>query len=281
MSNRFKDLVTDKKDKKDKETNDKHKEKTNMFKSGSNNRFNVLNEKEEKPIKTKEIKEKKENRFQSLLDENEDEEERIYDNKPIKQEIQKLVLEREVVREKVVREVVVEANLFPELIEPSNIITSNATIKASSVWGASFKDKLLIVDPELPVVKKVNKPVEKQVVELTDAQKEMREKRKQNKEATVVMCKIVSKMNANTERQRRFYDSVYGNGAYDLAYDRIVDKYELIYGKDSWYEDHHRWTNIDIYDSTNDSDEYDNDNDNYDYNINETMDNDNNRYKWF
>lgn len=269
MSNRFKDLVTDKKDKKNKETNDKHKEKTNMFKSGSNSRFNILNEKEEKPIK---LKEKKENRFQSLLDENEDDEEKIYDNKPIKQEIQKLVLER---REEVVR-VVVEENLFPELND-----TSNATIKAASVWGSSFKDKLLIVDTELPVVKKVNKPVEKQVVELTETQKEMREKRKQNKEATVVMCKIVSKMNANTERQRRFYDSVYGNGAYDLAYDRIVDKYELIYGKDSWYEDHHRWTNIDIYDSTNDSDDYDNDNDNYDYNINETMDNDNNRYKWF
>jgi hypothetical protein len=284
MSNRFKDLVTNKKEKATTNTsvNDKssNKEKTNMFKSSSNNRFNVLNEKEDKPIKPIE---KKENRFQSLLDENEAEEERIYDNKPIKQEKYDKQDKYDTYNNYdnyQSKNIEIEDNLFPDLIEPNGNGNSKINTTSASVWGSSFKDKLLIVDPELPVTKKV-KQVEKPVVELTEAQKEMREKRKQNKEATVIMCKIISKMNANTERQRRFYDSVYGNGSYDLAYDRIVDKYELLYGKDSWYEDHHRWVNIDIYDSTNDSDDNDTNNDNYDYNVNETMDNDNNRYKWF
>ena len=90
------------------------------------------------------------------------------------------------------------------------------------------------------------------------------------------MSKIITQMVANGERQKRFYDSIYGAGAYDANYERIIDKYEVIYGKDSWFADGEEYHYINDYDI--DSDEQYN-SDEYDY-TNETINDANNRYKW-
>ena len=258
MSNRFKSLALN--DNKNDKTNNKKKDNVpsqNVFK----NRFNILNEESEKKETKKEVKETKNTRFDSLLVDEE------IVQKPIKEPISyKNVIVREpvnIIINKVVEEEKQEPIIFESLIK-TNITTSKpATI-------LNFKDKLLTEEQIIkPVIEQIVKPVI-----VTD--NEYKKAKRERKAITNVMCKIVTDMVANGERQRRFYDSIYGQGAYDYEYEKIIDKYEVLYGKDSWFdgEEGECWLDV-IYES----DENNVSSDEYEY-TNGTIDNDNNRYKW-
>lgn len=270
MSNRFKSLASDSKEKDKKKV--ENKEKDNIFK----NRFNILNEKDDiKHNNNKKtdnnVKKEKNTRFDSLLIDEEVKEESketliISSNNSFKSALFKKK-EEPVIEEPVIK--VEEPIVFDSLVS-KNIVTttSNTTL--------NFKDKLTTINTE-PKVKKVEQkqvPVAEVKNDL-EIQKAKQEK-KERKEATIVMSKIITQMVANGERQKRFYDSIYGAGAYDANYERIIDKYEVIYGKDSWFADGEEYHYINDYDI--DSDEQYN-SDEYDY-TNETINDANNRYKW-
>ena len=117
---------------------------------------------------------------------------------------------------KVVEEEKQEPIIFESLIK-TNITTSKpATI-------LNFKDKLLTEEQIVkPVIEQIVKPVI-----VTD--NEYKKAKRERKAITNVMCKIVTDMVANGERQRRFYDSIYGQGAYDYEYEKIIDKFNKDY----------------------------------------------------
>ena len=275
MSNRFKSLVSDskEKDKKKIENKEKDKNKDNLFK----NRFNILNEndnnkeKEKNNKQTSNIKKEKNTRFDSLLiNEEVKEEEKViettYKNTNHLKNFLSLFQNKEkpIIIEKQVEEPIV----FDSLVSKNIVTTTNTTL--------NFKDKLTTINTE-PKVKKFEQKNIVIVETNNDLEKEKaKQEKKERKEATIVMSKIITQMVANGERQKRFYDSIYGAGAYDANYERIIDKYEVIYGKDSWFADGEEYYYINDYDV--DSDEQYN-SDDYDY-TNETINDANNRYKW-
>lgn len=267
MSNRFKSLASDskEKDKKKVENKEKDKNKDNLFK----NRFNILNEKDDKHNNDKKtdnnVKKEKNTRFDSLLiDEEVKEEVLISSNNSFKSALFKKKVEP-IIEEPVVK--VEEPMIFDSLVS-KNIVTNTTNTKLN------FKDKLTSINTE-PKIKKFEQKIVEEVKNDLEIQKAKQEK-KERKEITIIMSKIITQMVANGERQKRFYDSIYGAGAYDANYERIIDKYEIIYGKDSWFEDGQEYHYINDYDI--DSDEQYN-SDEYDY-TNETINDANNRYKW-
>ncbi len=274
MSNRFKSLASDSKEKDKKKVEKKIENKDNIFK----NRFNILNENDnikhnidKKPDNN--VKKEKNTRFDSLLINEEVKEENketliISSNNSFKSALFKKKVEP--IIEEPIQVIKVEEPIIFDSLVSKNIVTntSNTTL--------NFKDKLTTINTE-PKVKKFEQkqvPVE-EVKDNLEIQKAKQEK-KERKEATMVMSKIITQMVANSERQKRFYDSIYGAGAYDANYERIIDKYEVIYGKDSWFADGEEYHYINDYDI--DSDEQYN-SDEYDY-TNETINDANNRYKW-
>lgn len=276
MSNRFKSLAGDSKEKDKKKVENKEKEKDknkdNLFK----NRFNILNENNKEKDNTvkkdnSNVKKEKNTRFDSLLIDEEVKEENketliISSNNSFKSALFKKK-EEPVIH--IIEKPVEKPIIFDSLVS-KNIVTNttNTTL--------NFKDKLTTINTEPKVKNFEQKNIV--IVETNndlEIQKAKQEK-KEKKEATIVMSKIITEMVANGERQKRFYDSIYGVGAYDANYERIIDKYEIIYGKDSWFEDGQEYHYINDYDI--DSDEQYN-SDEYDY-TNETINDANNRYKW-
>lgn len=266
MSKRFGILSenNEKQKKKDNTNQNLNKDKSNIFKS-NNNRFSSLNEELITNINTtnntsnklKDNKEKKQdNRFQILMENNETDEVKVnsYVDK-VKYKTRYIDIPIEFIEEKE-PDIIVNETLFPTLGLINNISSKQSVV--------DFKTKLL--SNEAPIIEK---KVEVKIVSLSeDKEKELANK-KLLKQVNKAMCEIVSKMVANGERQRQFYDSIYGNGTYDWEYEKVIDKYEVLYGKDTWTD---YYDGAFIYEYSSDSDyenkyEYDNNKNKYDIDV--------------
>jgi hypothetical protein len=210
----------------EKKTNEK---KDNLFKT---NRFSSLN----KEIINTETTNKKEknNRFLILLEEKK--EDNNYSNK-VKPT---LTVEKSTLTvEKPTLTVEKDSTILFPTLGKSNVTTTNSVI--------DFKTKLL--EKDSPVIEK--KVVEVKVINLTTDKESELAKQEITRRINKTMSQIVTSIMANGERQQRFYDSIYGEGMYNWEYEKMIDKYELLYGKDSWED----YTNMDIgYGYTSDSD---------------------------
>ncbi len=243
--------------------------KDNIFKSTNNNRFSSLNNEPtiinnntnntntiSNKLKDNKLKEKKQdNRFQILMETNEADEVKVASFSSEKKKYVDNYIEF-VKEEKQEQDIIVNETLFPTLG-----LTNNNIFKQSVV---DFKTKLL--SNETPIIEK---KVEVKIVTLSEEKEKELANKRLLKQVNKAMCEIVSKMVANGERQRRFYDSIYGNGAYDWEYEKVVDKYEVLYGKDTWTD---YYDGEFIYEYSSDSDyenkyEYDNETNKYKYDI--------------
>jgi hypothetical protein len=242
--------------------------KDNIFKSTNNNRFSSLNDEPtisnnntnntntiNNKLKDNKVKEKKQdNRFQILMETNEADEVKV---SSFSSEKKKYVDNhiKYVKEEKQEQDIIVNETLFPTLGLANNNISKQSAV--------DFKTKLL--SNEAPIIEK---KVEVKIITLSEEKEKELANKRLLKQVNKAMCEIVTKMVANGERQRRFYDSIYGNGAYDWEYEKVVDKYEVLYGKDTWTD---YYEGEFIYEYSSDSDyenkyEYDNEN-KYKYDI--------------
>jgi hypothetical protein len=284
MSKRFGILSenneTQKQKKKD---NNQNLNKDNIFKSTNNNRFSSLNDEPtiinnnnnntnnnntnnnntNNKLKDNKVKEKKQdNRFQILMETNEADEVKVTSFSSEKKKYADSYIDNRVnshiefvKEEKQEQVIIVNETLFPTLGLANNNISKQSAV--------DFKTKLL--SNEAPIIEK---KVEVKVVTLSEEKEKELANKRLLKQVNKAMSEIVSKMVANGERQRRFYDSIYGNGAYDWEYEKVVDKYEVLYGKDTWTD---YYDGEFIYEYSSDSDyenkyEYDNEN-KYKYDI--------------
>lgn len=242
--------------------------KDNIFKSTNNNRFSSLNDEpiissntisnklKDNKLKDNKVKEKKQdNRFQILIETNEADEVKVTSFSSEKKKYVDNHIEY-VKEEKQEQDIIVNETLFPTLGLANNNISKQSAI--------DFKTKLL--SNEAPIIEK---KVEVKVITLSEEKEKELANKRLLKQVNKAMCEIVTKMVANGERQRQFYDSIYGNGAYDWEYEKVVDKYEVLYGKDTWSD---YYEGEFIYEYSSDSDyenkyEYDNDTNKYKYDI--------------
>jgi len=239
--------------------------KDNIFKSTNNNRFSSLNDEPaiinnntnntiSNKLKDNKVKEKKQdNRFQILMETNESDEVKVSSFSSEKKKYVDSHIEY-VKEEKQEQDIIVNETLFPTLGLANNNISKQSAV--------DFKTKLL--SNEAPVIEK---KVEVKVITLSEEKEKELANKRLLKQVNKAMCEIVTKMVANGERQRRFYDSIYGNGAYDWEYEKVVDKYEVLYGKDTWTD---YYEGEFIYEYSSDSDyenKYEYDNDTNKYNI--------------
>jgi hypothetical protein len=229
----------------EKKTNEKkdNKKEDNLFKT---NRFSSLN----KEIINTETTNKKEknNRFLILLEE--EKEDNNYSNKvkptltveksTLTVEKSTLTVEKSTLTvEKPTLTVEKDSTILFPTLGKSNVTTTNSVI--------DFKTKLL--EKDSPVIEK--KVVEVKVINLTTDKESELAKQEITRRINKTMSQIVTSIMANGERQQRFYDSIYGEGMYNWEYEKMIDKYELLYGKNSWED----YTNMDIgYGYTSDSD---------------------------
>ena len=239
--------------------------KDNIFKSTNNNRFSSLNNEStinnntntiSNKLKDNKVKEKKQdNRFQILMETNEADEVKVTSFSSEKKKYIDNYIEY-VKEEKQEQDIIVNETLFPTLGLANNNISKQSAI--------DFKTKLLSNEVSI-----TEKKVEVKVITLSEEKEKELANKRLLKQVNKAMCEIVSKMVANGERQRRFYDSIYGNGAYDWEYEKVVDKYEVLYGKDTWTD---YYDGEFIYEYSSDSDyenkyEYDNDTNKYDIDV--------------
>jgi hypothetical protein len=247
--------------------------KDNIFKSTTNNRFSSLNDEPtiinnninntnntsntiSNKLKDNKVKEKKQdNRFQILMETNEADEVKVSSFSSEKKKYVDIHIEF-VKEEKQEQDIIVNETLFPTLGLANNNISKQSAV--------DFKTKLL--SNEAPVIEK---KVEVKIITLSEEKEKELANKRLLKQVNKAMCEIVTKMVANGERQRQFYDSIYGNGAYDWEYEKVVDKYEVLYGKDTWID---YYNGEFIYEYSSDSDyenkyEYDNDTNKYDIDV--------------
>ncbi len=238
MSKRFSALNENNKNENNKKDNDKkenNNKDNNIFKS---NRFSSLSEKKEQPnnsfLSSSEKKEKTNNRFQILM---EDKEEKVVEikTKQVKYNNQTYVKEEPII---IKEDNTIDINLFPTLG------TSKCTNSISTI---DFKSKLLEKE-NCPYTEKKQDAI---VINLNNDKESELARQELARRVNQVMSQIICEMELNGERQRHFYDSIYGDGMYDWEYEKMIDKYEVLYGKDSWQD----YTNMDIcYGYTSESD---------------------------